>query len=200
MAEPEGRGDVELASAAAAGDRDSFAVLYTRHRDLVFCVAVGIMGDREAALDVTQDVFCKLMGVLGRYDGRAAFTTWLHRVAVNACHDVLRRRAAVVSEDPYATAGRPDAGVEADIAAALDVRVALAQVPLEQRSVLVLVDMVGFAYEEAADVLDVPVGTVKSRLARGRLRVADLLSGRESGAGNRAGGPPRPSHGGHGRG
>lgn len=189
--------DDELVAAAVAGDRDAFASLYSRHRDRVFCVAVGILCDREAALDVTQDVFCKLLGVLNRYDGHAAFTTWLHRVVVNACHDILRRRTAVVTDDPHTTAGHPEAGAEADVAAALDVRDALARVPLDQRSVLVLVDMVGFGYEDAAATLAIPVGTVKSRLARGRLRVAELMATRESGTGNTTAGPTRPSHGGH---
>lgn len=172
MADPD---DKALVAAAAGGDSDAFAALYRRHRDRVFRVAAGIMCDREAALDVTQDVFCKLVGVLGRYDGRAAFTTWLHRVTVNACYDVLRRRTAIATADPHLASGRPESTPEADTAAAVDVRAALALLPLDQRSVVVLVDMVGFTYADVADALDVAVGTVKSRLARGRLRLAELL-------------------------
>lgn len=184
--------DRALVRAATGGDRDAFALLYARHRDHVFCVAVGIVCDREVALDVTQDVFCKLLGVLGGYDGRAAFTTWLHRVTVNACYDVLRRKRAVAAADPHSIAGGPEPAAEPDTAAAVDVRAALARLSLEQRSVVVLVDMVGFGYEDAADALGLPVGTVKSRLARARLRLADMLD-----RGNAEATSPRHSPGDH---
>lgn len=190
MAEALRPSDADLVAEAVKGDRKAFAALYTRHRDRVFCIAVGVLCDRETALDLTQDVFCKLLHALARYDGRAAFTTWLHRVTLNACYDALRRRTPIAVEDPSSLAAEQDL-VVTDDAGVLDVRAALARLPLDQRSVVVMVDMVGYGYEDAADALGIPVGTVKSRLARGRLRVADILS-----AGNRTHTSDRPIHGG----
>lgn len=187
-----GIGDVDLVAAAVSGDHGAFAALYRRHRDRVFCVVLGVVGDREAALDITQDVFVKLMGVLDRYDGRSAFTTWLHRVSVNAAYDSLRKRAPLPSADPYAMSQASAAEPGADLDAAIDVHHALAGLAPEQRAVVVVVDMLGYGYEDAASVLGVPVGTVKSRLARGRIRLAAAISDGNNEAASRrrsSGGP-----------
>lgn len=189
--EPAGIGDTALVADAVSGDHEAFAALYRRHRDRVFCVVLGVVGEREAALDVTQDVFVKLMGVLDRYDGRAAFTTWLHRVAVNAAYDMVRKRTPVPAWDPHAVEGAAEAFTETDSDAAVDIHRGLAGLPADQRAVLVMVDMLGYGYEEAASVLGVPVGTVKSRLARGRIRLAETIS-----AGNNEVGSRRRSSGG----
>lgn len=191
--DPAGIGDSDLVAAAVAGDHQAYAALYRRHRDRVFCVVVGVLGDREAALDVTQDVFVKLMGVLDRFDGRAAFTTWLHRVAVNAAYDTLRKRVPEPAADPYAAAG-VEAVEDSSPDTTMDVQLALAGLPADQRAVIVVVDMLGYGYEEAASVLGVPIGTVKSRLARGRVRLAESISEGNNRAGwerRSSGGPER---------
>lgn len=170
------RPDAELVAAFLDGDRGAYAALYRRHRDRVFALCLRFLRDREAALDRTQDVFLRLMSRLDRFDGRAAFTTWLHRVTVNACYDELRRRRpdpvdpATVAE----AADRP--GLDTDRAEALDVRDALQALPFDQRAVVVLHDLTAHSYEEVAEICGVPVGTVKSRLARGRLRLARILT------------------------
>lgn len=185
MAEdPIGIGDDGLVAAAVAGDPQAFAALYRRHRDRVYCVVLGVLGDREAALDVTQDVFVKLMDVLDRFDGRAAFTTWLHRVAVNAAYDMVRKRVPEPVADPYAFAGIEETAASAP-EDGIVIQHALMGLPAEQRAVTVLVDLLGYGYEEAASVLDVPVGTVKSRLARGRIRLAETISDGNNGTRSR---------------
>lgn len=120
-------------------------------------------------------------------------TTWLHRIVVNACLDRVRRRAArpVVALPADPAAGPADPADPADpIAAAdtaMDVRAALAALPVDQRLAVVLVDIEGLPVAEAAAVLDVPEGTVKSRCARGRVRLLTMLGPAHHPAGNRAG-------------
>ncbi len=169
------RPDHELVAAYLDGDKAAYATLYRRHRDRVFALCLRMMRDREAALDRTQDVFLRLMGRLDRFDGRSAFTTWLHRVTVNACYDDLRRRVPDPVDPARAAEHADRPHDDADGAAALDVRHALQALPADQRAAVVLHDLVGHSYEEVAGICDVPMGTVKSRLARGRLRLSRIL-------------------------
>lgn len=173
------RSDAALVAAHLDGDATAFPVLYVRHRDRAFRTCAGIVIDRAAAADVTQDVFVKLIDRLDRFDGRAAFTTWLHRVLVNACHDHLRTRRPVPVGD-----GSDVADIGSDIAIEdhavaterrLDVRAALASLPEDQRTVVVLHDVSGYRYDEIAAILEIPDGTVKSRLSRARRRLTDVL-------------------------
>lgn len=176
-ASDDSRSDTELVAGYLSGERSAYECLYRRHRDRVFRVCLGVLGDREAALDVTQDVFVRLIGRLDRFDGRAAFTTWLHRVAVNACYDLLRtRRPIPVAEVPEPGPDPVDATSAVDSRA--DVLAALSTLTEEHRAVVVLHDVEGFQYQEIAAALEVPIGTVKSRLARARLRLAEALTGR----------------------
>lgn len=180
--EPDGRTDVELAEAHEAGDPGAFAELYRRHRDRVFRLALTVTCDRELAADVTQDVFLKLHTRLGSFEGRAKFTTWLHRVALNACHDQLRRRRP----DPLpeeAEAALADDERTGEVTDRITLLSALSLLPEEFRTVVVLHDLYDHRYEEISELLGIPMGTVKSRLARGRLRLSESL-GHESGTGS----------------
>jgi RNA polymerase sigma-70 factor (ECF subfamily) len=171
--------DEALAAAANAGDRGALEVLLARHVDRVHAICRRVTGHPEDALDATQEALIAVTRGLHRYDGRALFTTWLYRVATNAALDELRRRKrrpepAELSDDRAMAAGAAG-GVESVVAARLDVDAALAGLSPEFRAAVVLRDLCDLDYAEIAEVLDVPIGTVRSRIARGRAAIADQL-------------------------
>jgi RNA polymerase sigma-70 factor (ECF subfamily) len=163
------------------GDRRAFDELVERHRARVFRVCLRIVGDPEDALDAAQEAFVAAFRTLDRFRGDAAFTTWLHRIAVNASHDVLRRRAraphlAVVGPHEDAPAPEPPLPDHAEaVVGRLDAAAALARIPEEFRAALVLADVEDLPYEEIAAILGVAVGTVKSRVHRGRVALARAM-------------------------
>ncbi|MFG2694576.1 RNA polymerase sigma factor SigM [Kitasatospora sp. NPDC051984] len=177
--------DAELLARHTAGDPDAFGVLVHRHRDRLWAVAVRTLGDREEAADALQDALVSAFRAAAGFQGRSAVTTWLHRIVVNACLDRARRgavrRAESLDQHP---GGPPEAALGTSEGAEShavrsetrrEVADALAALPADQRAALVLVDMQGYPVAEAAEVLGVPVGTVKSRCARGRARLLPLL-------------------------
>lgn len=170
------RTDEELLAQHAAGDRDAFGEIVRRHRDRLWAVAVRTLGDQEEAADALQDAFVNALRSAGSFRGEAQVTTWLHRIVVNACLDRARRRTArptvPLPPDDLAPAA-PDLFGLAERSAELSA--ALARLPVEQAAALVLVDALGYGVEEAARILDAPTGTVKSRCARGRARLAVSL-------------------------
>jgi len=176
--------DEALAAAANAGDRGALEVLLARHLDRVHGICRRVTGHPEDALDATQEALIAVTRGLHRYDGRALFTTWLYRVATNAALDELRRRKrrpepAELSDDRPTGGGAGRGGVagsspvESVVAARLDVDAALAGLSPEFRAAEVLRDLCDLDYAEIADVLDVPIGTVRSRIARGRAAIAE---------------------------
>jgi len=185
------RSDADLLAAHVAGDPDAFGLLFARHRDRLWAVALRTMGNREDAADGLQDGLVAAYRRAGTFRGEAAVTTWLHRVVVNACLDRLRaakvRRAEALPDDLEEHSGarslRSATDADADPADHADraeqralVLDALRTLPAEQRAALVLVDMEGYSVAEAAAILDCAVGTVKSRCSRGRARLAELLA------------------------
>jgi RNA polymerase sigma-70 factor, ECF subfamily len=166
-----------------SGDHEAFGVLFARHRERLWAVAVRTLGDADDAADALQDAMISAFRRAGSFRGDSAVTTWLHRIVVNACLDLLRRQAA-----RPATSGLPTDTVDAlafaahgpapaaDRDTALDVTAALRGLPPEQRAALVLVDMLGYPVADAAAVLGVSEGTVKSRCARGRARLLPRLA------------------------
>ena len=167
--------DAELLAAHVAGDADAFAELARRHRDRLWSVALRTMGDREEAADAVQDALLSAYRRADTFRGDSAVTTWLHRIVVNACLDRIRRRTARPTA-PLAELDPPQPGDESAAAELrIDVDRALAQIPEGQRLALVLVDMQGLPVADAAQILGVPEGTVKSRCARGRAALAPML-------------------------
>ncbi len=165
--------DAQVLSEHCAGDPEAFGELFRRHKDRMWAVAVRVCGDRELAADCVQDAFLAAYRRAGSFRGESAVTTWLHRIVVNACLDRLRRtRATSPLPDRDVWDGR-DAQASADVR--LDVRAALDRLPEGQRAALVLVDMHGVSVAEAATILGVAEGTVKSRCARGRTTLATWL-------------------------
>ncbi|GHB03304.1 RNA polymerase sigma factor SigM [Streptomyces termitum] len=176
--------DQDLLARHVAGDPDAFGELVRRHRDRLWAVALRTLGDREEAADAVQDALLSAFRAAHTFQGRSAVTTWLHRITVNACLDRLRksavRRSSPVDDtDRFEQLLEPHESAEAP-AERQDLHrqllAALATLAPEQRAALVLVDMQGYPVAEAALVLGVPAGTVKSRCARGRARLLPLLT------------------------
>jgi RNA polymerase sigma-70 factor, ECF subfamily len=174
--------DDELVGRSLAGDADAFAQLVDRHRQRVYNVCLRLLGDPEDAADASQDTFLSVLTKLGQFRGEAAFTTWLHRIAVNACHDLARKRRrqpmlrlAGDADLPEQQTG-PSVPDHADeLAGTRDVVAALAAIPDEFRVVLVLTDLQDLTYEEVSKILGIPIGTVRSRLHRGRVALARAM-------------------------
>lgn len=174
--------DRELVRRYLAGDASAFATLVERHQARVYAVCVRVLGNADDAADASQDAFVSALRKLGQYRGDAAFTTWLHRVAVNACYDVLRKRArqpmlhlATDDDGPAREPGPPAPDHADEVVSTRDAAAALALVPEEFRVALVLADVQDLPYERIAEILDVPVGTVKSRVFRGRIALARAM-------------------------
>ncbi|MGH3655301.1 MAG: RNA polymerase sigma factor SigM [Micromonosporaceae bacterium] len=169
--------DHALIRAHLDGDRDAFNEIVRRHRDRLWAVALRTLGDREEAADALQDALLSAYRAAPRFRGDSAVTTWLHRIVVNACLDRARRRAVrptvPLPETPAQEPSVADRTSERETS--LVVRDALAQLPLEQRAALVLVDLHGFSVTETAEILDIAEGTVKSRCSRARARLAVIL-------------------------
>ena len=170
--------DSELIARVVSGDRDAFNELMRIHEDRVFSVCLRIMGDREKALDATQEVFLTLFRKAGQFKGESALGTWIYRIAVNTCYDQLRKAKRRPSEhlpdyvdlsDPSAEDAMESAALRPDIEEALDA------LPPEFRSAVVLADLEGLSMPETASALGIPIGTVKSRVFRGRRLLAKKL-------------------------
>ncbi|SOD63760.1 RNA polymerase, sigma subunit, ECF family [Streptomyces zhaozhouensis] len=181
--EPAVSTDKELLARHVDGDPEAFTELVRRHQDRLWRVAMRTLGDREEAADALQDALVSAYRSAHTFRGQSAVTTWLHRITVNACLDRVRRaqsrRTAPMPEperledllEPHESAEAP--AERQDLRRQLNS--ALSALPLEQRAALVLVDMQGYPVAEAARILETPVGTIKSRCARGRARLLPLL-------------------------
>lgn len=178
---PEARTDEQLLTAFVGGERPAFEELVRRHEDRLFGLALRMTGNRADAFDATQDAFVAAFRRAPSFRGDAAFGTWLYRVAINVTQDLLRKRARdVVSEDEgedRAATGSIER-VEDAAVARVDVARALAALPEEYREAVVMHDLGGVPYEEIARLTGSPMGTVKSRISRGRRQLAELLEHR----------------------
>ncbi|MDJ0923581.1 MAG: sigma-70 family RNA polymerase sigma factor [Acidimicrobiia bacterium] len=177
--------DIELLNRYLAGDVSAFDELVRAHEDRVFGICLRMMRDRDAALDAVQETFITVFRKADRYQAKAAFSTWLYRVAVNTCYDQLRKAKRRRTEQLAETADPADPASGDPIHAAElrpDIENALATVPVEFRSAVVLVDLEGLALEQASEILDVPIGTIKSRVFRGRKLLAERLGNLREGS------------------
>ncbi len=163
--------------AAAAGDRRAFERVYRLHVDRVFSICARMLGDRVAAAEVTQDVFVRVWEKLAGFRGDSAFSTWLHRVAVNV---VLTQRKTVgiqharTIEDENAIERAPSAPVP--VGDRLDLEMAIARLPKGARRIFVLHDVEGFTHEEIGVQLGITPGGSKAQLHRARLLLRAALS------------------------
>lgn len=175
----------ELITRARAGDEQALEQIFNTYRNQVFALAYRVTGNPADAEDVCQEVFLQVMRKIGSFEGRASFSTWLYRITMNRSRDHLRRRkrtpemlnlegAPDVFETNEERALSPEARAVAADAQTL-VQGALLRLPLSLRAPLVLHEIEGLEYREVARLLRLPVGTVKSRIFRGRLKLAELL-------------------------
>jgi RNA polymerase sigma-70 factor (ECF subfamily) len=193
--------DLDLARRHAAGERGVFDEVYAEYASMVFSLALRLSGQAEDAADLTQEVFLRIHRHLGSFGGRSTLKTWIYRVALNHIRERLERHRPVTlplgeeTDEPGAVRlADPGRGPE-ELAVAADlgrlVARALALLPLAFREAVVLRDLEGLAYEEIAAITGLNLGTVRSRIARGREQLRTVLERQERrhGAGAAAGWP-----------
>lgn len=172
-----GPSEEALVARAQAGDRDAFRQLVERYQGRAYAVAYALTGRRDEALDVVQEAFLKAFRTLATFRGDSAFYTWFYRIVLNVAIDLARRERPASPEGLEPLAG-PPGGDPAEQAYRAELRAAivaaLRTLPPEQRAVVVLREIEGLSYAEIAATLQVPIGTVMSRLfyARRKLRAA----------------------------
>jgi RNA polymerase sigma-70 factor, ECF subfamily len=168
------RSDAELLAAHVAGDRYAFEELLARHHHRLLRLAQLTIRHREDAADALQDALLSAHRGAASFRHDAAVTSWLYRIVTNACLDQLRRRKSREN-----LCGGPGPAVVTDPAVQSDTAIvvhrALMRLPVDQRAAVVAVDMAGYSVADAAQTLGVPVGTIKSRCARARARLAATL-------------------------
>jgi RNA polymerase sigma-70 factor (ECF subfamily) len=181
-----GAEDRELVRRAQGDDKEAFEELVRRHQHRVFAVAGGILRRREDAEDIAQQVFVKAYFSLKRFDQRAAFSTWLYKITVNECWDLLRKKKvrpllyeSDLSEEQARQFGAPDErrAEEPDISERLEARQRVENLmeglDARDRTMLILKEVEGFAVEEIAEILGLNANTVKVRLFRARRRIVN---------------------------
>jgi len=192
MREPEDedrkRAEEALLARARAGDHDAVEKIFNEHRHRVYSLAYRMTGNPNDAEDLCQEVFLQVLRKINAFQGRSSLSTWLYTVTVNRSRDFLRakkRTGEVLSRDsepaepserfePTGNIPTPEARAVSSEAQRL-VQKALMELPLSLRAPLVLHELEGFEYREVARLLRLPVGTVKSRIFRGRVKLGELL-------------------------
>lgn len=174
------RSDEDLLRDFLNGNQTSFAELMRRHEDRIFSLAFRMTGQRTDALDATQDTFVAAFRQANRFRFDSAFGTWIYRIGINACHDLLRKRKRwdLEAEGPEEDPQVGSSGLEDTVVARIDVTTALAQLTEEYREAVVMYDIGGISYEDIASITGTKIGTVKSRISRGRRQLASLLEQR----------------------
>jgi RNA polymerase sigma-70 factor, ECF subfamily len=168
--------DEDLVRLFVEGQESAFTEIMRRHEDRVFAMAFRITGDRADALDAAQEAFISFFKRAASFRGESALSTWLYRIAMNAAYDVVRkRRPTAESREDLLEAPPEGPGMEEGVGMRSDIAHALAMLPAEYRDAVVMHDLGGIPYEEIANITQVSLGTVKSRISRGRRRVAELL-------------------------
>jgi RNA polymerase sigma-70 factor (ECF subfamily) len=168
------RSDEQLLEAFLSGDESAFELLIKRHQDRMFALALRMTGDRADALDATQDAFISALRNARSFKGTAAFSTWLYRIGINSCTDLLRRRKRLVPTEEIEPPGAA-ARVEETVSLRLDLTEALGRLTPDHREAVLMHDLGGLPYEDIAALTGVQLGTVKSRISRGRKHLAELL-------------------------
>lgn len=180
--------DRAIVEQVMAGEVDAFSVLVRRYQDRIYSAVLNYVSDPDDAVDIAQEAFVKAYSKLRTFDSESAFYTWLYRIAINTAIDHLRKRksrpADSLDDDKYAQVGfeptskDPSSDPEKVLVRSEQARVlrkAISSLSEKLRSVIVLHDVEGLSQEEVADILQVPVGTVKSRVSRARAELRYLL-------------------------
>ena len=158
---------------ARRGDRWAFEQLVERHQQRLFNLAARTLGSVDDAADAVQEAFVRAWLGLPRFRGGSLFSTWLYRIALNAAHDQRAKRRTEPLDETREPADPQDAFLASELSTAL--QAALNELDDDYRVAVVLYDVLGCSYGEIASLTDVPEGTVKSRIFRGRSRLAELL-------------------------
>lgn len=184
--------DLTLVKRVRSGDQRAFKLLVERYQRKVYAVALGMLKDKEEAMDVSQDAFVKVYKYLDHFKGDSSFYTWLYRITANICIDRIRKRggsehvefdesvATDVSEARIGALGSrlgtnpQKSALRRELAE--KIQEALAQVPEKHRAILLLREIEGMSYEDLARTLEIPKGTVMSRLFHARTKVQKILS------------------------
>lgn len=182
--------DLDLVQRHRVGDVQAFDEIYHRFDHMVYNLALRLAGDGEQAADLTQEIFLRVFRYIGQFRGNSSLKTWIFRIAVNHCRSCLGRKHLPMLPLFEGPAGEDERGsvVIADpgrgpeeLAVAADegrrVAAGLAHLPESFRVAVVLRDLEGLSYEEIAEVLGVRIGTVRSRIARGREQLRTYLEG-----------------------
>lgn len=172
-----GEPDEELLRSFLDGDNAAFDLLMNRHEARVFAAALRITGSRSDALDATQEAFITAFRRAETFRGESAFGTWLFRIAINAAKDVVRRRKPTEELTEHEARVSPQR-LDESVSLRLDLARALQDLPEEYREAIVMHDLGGIPYDEIAVTTGVRIGTVKSRISRGRRRLAEMLEPR----------------------
>lgn len=170
--------DARLVASFLEGDRRAFDELMRAHEDRIFAVCLRVLADREAALDAVQETFITVFRKADQFSGASAFSTWLYRVAVNTCYDHLRRNRRHQAQPLPEINDPPDPTIDDSLRSVElrpDLERSLANLPDEFRIAVVLSDLEGLPLQAVAEAIDVPLGTVKSRVFRGRKLLAEQL-------------------------
>jgi len=180
--------DRQLVRRAQKDDKQAFEVLVLRHQSRVFAVAGGILRNREDVEDIAQQVFLKAYFSIKRFDQRAAFSTWLYKITVNECWDLLRKRkvrplvveadlseeqAQMYQASSEQSDGRPDTSEQ--LAARQQVDVLMSCLDERDRTMLVMKEVQGFSVEEIAEIMEINANTVKVRLFRARQKITERV-------------------------
>lgn len=179
------QGDELLLRRACKGDVQAFEELMQSHESRIYAIALRMMGNREDAQDCAQEAMVRIYRAMGSFKGQSALATWIYRITMNTCLDELRRRKArkVTSLDslvdtgwsPTDTGDTPEEhGLRVEKQNALNQ--AIQSLPDDMRAAIILRDVKGYAYDEIASILDANVGTIKSRISRGREKLREILS------------------------
>lgn len=186
--------DLTLVKRVKGGDQRAFRTLVERYQKKVYAVALGMLKDKEEAMDVSQEAFVKVFKYLDHFKGDSSFYTWLYRITTNICIDVIRKRGGSRGEDVEFDETMAFDTSEAQLGAlgsrlgtnpqksalrrelADKIQEALSQIPEKHRAILLLREIEGMSYEDLSRVLEIPKGTVMSRLFHARTKVQKILS------------------------
>lgn len=183
-------GEKELLKKCRQGDRDAFNILVQTYQRQVINLAYGMLSDTEDATDAAQEVFIKVYRNIDRFEGKSSLSTWIYRITSNVCKDFLRKRTRTIQSISIYESSEDDDDRPMEIKDSSptpqehmeitetqrEVRKALDELPEEYKSVIVMYDLEGLSYDEISNVLQCPVGTIKSRLNRARKALKKNLS------------------------
>lgn len=175
----------ELVKRARSGDPDAFEQLMTAHESRMYAVSLRMCGNREDAQDCLQEAMIRIYKALANFKAQSSFATWAYRITMNTCLDELRRRKVRTStsldtmlESGWSPSDEDDTPEHHTLRSEqrMMLEKSIASLPDDMRAAIVLRDIQGFSYEEIAKILDINVGTIKSRISRGREKLRDDLS------------------------